>query len=272
MKKTEKILENCRYKSDKFQKRGFKMRRISFFAVLSVLFLIISSIFLLIWWPVKATLIEITNSWVAVIMIYLILIIFLYEKPLYKLFNEFLDFISPEKNHPKQSDQKEVFGFISDDNFSKLINYHDPKWEDILEKENNHESPSVKLIEEANIYIREFQVKSVKWFFLFADNYLVIQAKYILFWFYKFKNVDVDNFHHIWEEKISDFVEREAILKALLDLEFLEKGESDISITELGVTYVNYLKKLDQQINNDKNIMVSEENENEENEQDVMEY
>ena len=193
----EKILENCRYKSDKFQKRGFRMRRISFFIILSVLFLIISSMLLLIWWPVKATLVEITNSWVAVIMIYLILIIFLYEKPLYELYNELIDFKNPARYHSQQLNQKELFEFISDDNFATLVTYRDPKWESILEKVNKQDIYPVKLIDETTEYIRELQVKRVKWCFLFADIYLVIQAKYILFWFYKFKNVNLDNFHHI---------------------------------------------------------------------------
>jgi len=244
------------------------MRRISFFAILSVLFLIISSMLLLVWWPLKATLVEITNSWVAVIMIYLILIIFLYEKPLYKLYNELVDFISPIKHHSQQSNQKEFFGLISDNDFAALVNYHDPKWENILEKENNQDIYSVKLINEVNEYIQELQIKSVKWSFLFADNYLVVQAKYILFWFYKFKNVNLDNFHRVWEEKISDLIERETILKTLLNLEFLKENESGISITELGSTYVNYLKKLDQQMNNNKSTVDSEEDKNEEEKQD----
>lgn len=221
------------------------MRRISFFIILSVLFLIISSMLLLIWWPAKATLVEITNSWVAVIMVYLALIVFLYEKPLYELYDEFIDFKNPANHHSQQSNQKEFFGFISDDNFTTPTTYRDPKWESMLEKESKQDIYPVKLIDEATEYIQELQVKRVKWCFLFADIYLVIQAKYILFWFYKFKNVNLDNFHHVWEEKISDSTEQEALLKALLNLEFLKENESVISITELGSTYVNYLKKLD---------------------------
>ena len=239
------------------------MKRISFFIILSVLFLIISSILLLIWWPVKATLVEITNSWVAVIMIYLILIIFLYEKPLYALYNELIDFKNPARYHSQQLSQKELFEFISDDNFATLVTYRDPKWENILEKESKQDVYPVKLIDEATEYIRELQVKRVKWCFLFADIYLVIQAKYILFWFYKFKNVNLDNFHHVWEEKISDFTEQEVLLKALLNLEFLKMNEGDVSITELGSTYVNYLKKLDKQIDNHEKTIIPPENESE---------
>ncbi len=239
------------------------MRRISFFIILSVLFLIISSMLLLIWWPVKATLVEITNSWVAVIMIYLILIIFLYEKPLYELYNELIDFKNPARYHSQQLNQKELFEFISDDNFATLVTYRDPKWESILEKENKQDIYPVKLIDEATEYIRELQVKRVKWCFLFADIYLVIQAKYILFWFYKFKNVNLDNFHHVWEEKISDFTKQETLLKALLNLEFLKVNEGDVSITELGSTYVNYLKKLDKQIDNHEKTIIPPENESE---------
>jgi len=239
------------------------MRRISFFIILFVLFFIISSMLLLIWWPVKATLVEITNSWVAVIMVYLILIVFLYEKPLYELYDEFIDFENPVKHHSQQSNKKEIFKYISDDNFTTPVTYRDPKWESILEKESKQDIYPGRLIDEATEYIQELQVKRVKWCFLFADTYLVIQAKYILFWFYKFKNVNLDNFHHVWEEKISDFTEQEALLEALLNLEFLKENESVVSITELGSAYVNYLKKLDKQIDNHEKTIIPTENESE---------
>jgi len=235
------------------------MRRISFYIVLSMLFLFLSSIFLVIWWPVKATLSEITNSWVAVIMVYLFLIIFLYEKPLYVLFNEFINFRNPAKHHSQQVNKKEFLGFFSDNNFISSLNYRNPEWVNILDKINSENGYSAKLNNEINEYMQELQTKRIKWCFLFADIYLVVQAKYILFWFYKFKKVSFDCFHNVWIEKISDFSERDAILKALLNLEFLEEDENNVFITELGMTYVDYLKKIDLQINLEKHAIVSEE-------------
>lgn len=249
------------------------MRRISFFVILFGIFLIISSILLLIWWPTKATLVEITNSWVAVIMVYIILVIFLYEKPLYQLFNEFINNKKPAKHLSQQTSQKELFKAISDDDFTTLAYYyHNSKWEDLINKENNQEE-SVEFINEAGEYIRELHKKRMKWCFLFSDIYLVLQAKYVLFWFYKFKNVNLQSFHQVWEEKVSDFNERDAILQALLNLEFLKKDDNKILLTELGIAYVNYLKKLDHQANidseKDKSIL-EEEKKNEEEQTEII--
>jgi membrane protein YdbS with pleckstrin-like domain len=62
------------------------MHRITFAVVLFILLIVIASILLLVWWPVKPSLAEITNSWVALIMVYLVLSILLFEKPIYKFF------------------------------------------------------------------------------------------------------------------------------------------------------------------------------------------
>jgi len=78
-----------------------------------------------------------------------------------------------------------------------------------------------------------------------------LYAKYVLFWFHKSKSVNREEFDNIWQPKISDPEEREAILDALFDLEFIrreEEGEDTFSITELGSAYVNYLKEMDRQI------------------------
>jgi len=77
-----------------------------------------------------------------------------------------------------------------------------------------------------------------------------LYAKYVLFWLHKSKSVNREEFDNIWHSKISDPEEREAILDALLDLEFIRREEEGdtFSITELGSAYVNYLKEMDKQI------------------------
>ncbi len=99
-------------------------------------------------------------------------------------------------------------------------------------------------------HIRKLQKENIRWRFLYADTYLVLYAKYVLFWLHKSKSVNREEFDNIWKSKISDTEEREAILDALLDLEFIRRGEEGdtFSITELGSAYVNYLKEMDKQI------------------------
>jgi len=230
------------------------MRRIIFIAVLSGLFLMIGGILLLIWWPVKPSLAEITDSWVALIMVYLFLIIFLYEKTIYKFFNEFIITKNLGRHDSQQSRQKQLLfsESISNFNISSLISNYNSKWESILKKESQDTDSKILTEEREAKYIRKLQEENIKWRFLYADSYLVLYAKYVLFWLYKSKSVNREEFDDIWKSKISDSQEREAILNALLDLEFVWEKEDTLSITELGSAYVNYLKEIDKQISEQK--------------------
>lgn len=230
------------------------MRRIIFIAILSGLFLMIGGILLLIWWPVKPSLAEITDSWVALIMVYLFLIIFLYEKTIYNFFNEFIITKNSGRHDSQQSRQKQLLfsESISNFNISSFISNYNSNWESILKKESQDTDSKILTEEREAKYIRKLQEENIKWRFLYADSYLVLYAKYVLFWLYKSKSVNREEFDDIWKSKISDSKEREAILNALLDLEFVWEEEDTLSITELGSAYVNYLKEVDKQISEQK--------------------
>jgi len=227
------------------------MHRITFAVVLFILLIVIASILLLIWWPVKPSLAEITNSWVALIMVYLVLSILLFEKPIYKFFEEFISAKKSGQHDSQQSRQEQFLGSVQDINIGDLTHYYDSKQDNILNKEIQDTDSVVLREEEMAKHIRKLQKESIKWRFLYADTYLVLYAKYVLFWFHKSKSVNREEFDNIWQPKISDPEEREAILDALFDLEFIrreEEGEDTFSITELGSAYVNYLKEMDRQI------------------------
>ena len=225
------------------------MQRFAFAVVLFILLIVIAGILILIWWPVKPSLAEITNSWVALIMVYLVLVIFLFEKPIYKFFEEFIAAKKSGQHDSQQSRQEQFLGLISDINIGDLASYYDSKVDNILNKEIQDTDSVVLREEEMAKYIRKLQKENIRWRFLYADTYLVLFAKYVLFWLRKSKSVNREEFDNIWQPKISDPEEREAIQDALLDLEFIREEEEDtFSITELGSAYVNYLKEMDKQI------------------------
>ena len=221
------------------------MNRIIFISTLFIILFIIASVLLLIWWPTKASLAEITNSWVALIMVYLVLIIFLFEKPIYKFYNELIDFKKPRRHDAQQSKQKELLEPISDSDFNELVSYRDPEWDNILKRENQEIASPVLEDKEVVKYIQKLQNESIKWRFLYANNYLVLYAKYVLFWLFKLELVKREDFDKVWQSKIPDCKERDTILNALLGLEFIRVEDDHLFITELGSTYVNYLKELD---------------------------
>lgn len=225
------------------------MHRITFAVVLFILLIVIASILLLVWWPEKPSLAEITNSWVALIMVYLVLSILLFEKPIYKFFEEFITAKKSGQHDSQQSRREQFLSLISDINIGDLAFYYDSKQDNILNKEIQDTDSVVSREEEMAKYIRKLQKENIKWRFLYADTYLVLYAKYVLFWLHKSKSVNREEFDNVWQPKISDPEEREAIIDALLDLEFIQEEEGDtFSITRLGSAYVNYLKEIDRQI------------------------
>ena len=238
------------YKSGlKGKKEILNMQRIIFAVVLFILLIVIASILLLLWWPGKPSLAEITNSWVALIMVYLVLIILLFDKPIYKFFEEFISAKKSEQHDSQQSRQEQFLGSVSDINIGDLTHYYDSKQDNILNKEIQDTDSAVLREEEMVRYIRKLQKENIKWRFFYADIYLVLYAKYVLFWIHKSKSVNREEFDKIWQPKISNPEEREAILDVLLDFEFIREEEVDtFAITELGSAYVNYLKEMDRQI------------------------
>ena len=224
------------------------MQRIIFAVVLFILLIVIASILLLIWWPGKPSLAEITNSWVALIMVYLVLSIVLFEKPIYKFFEEFFTAKKSGQHDSQQSKQEQFLGSVLDINIGDLTPSYDFERDNILNREIQETDSVVLREEEMAKHIRKLQKENIKWRFLYADTYLVLYAKYVLFWIHKSKSVNREEFDNIWQPKISDPEEREAILDALLDLGFIREEEGyTFFITELGSAYVNYLKEMDKQ-------------------------
>ena len=231
---------------EKEKKDIMNLRKIIFIVILSIILLVIASILLLIWWPTKASLVEITNSWVALIMVYLVLIVFLFEKPIYKFYNEFFDIIAKSGRHQaQQAKQKELLRPISDSDFGKLVSYRHPEWDSILKREDQESNSTIREDPEVVKYIQKLQNESIKWHFLFADVYLVLYAKYVLFWLFKLKSSKQEEFDKVWQTEVFDEQERRAILDALLSLDFVRTENDNLFITDLGSTYVNYLKKMD---------------------------
>jgi len=181
--------------------------------------------------------------------VYLVLSILLFDKPIYKFFEEFITAKKLGQHDSQQSRQEKFLGLVSDINTGDLTHYYDSRQDNILNKEIQDADSALLREEEMAKRIRKLQKENIRWRFFFADAYLVLYAKYVLFWLHKSKSVSREEFDNIWQSKISDHTEREAILYALLDLEFIRRGEEGdtFSITELGSAYVNYLKEMDRQ-------------------------
>ncbi|MBA7532657.1 hypothetical protein ES705_24887 [subsurface metagenome] len=173
----------------KEKKEIFNVQRIAFAVVLFILLIVIASIFLLIWWPVKPSLAEITNSWAALIIVYLVLSILLFEKPIYKFFEEFITAKKSVQHDSQQSRQEQFLGLITDINIGDLASYYDSKVDNILKKEIQDTDSLVLREEEMAKYIRKLQKENIRWRFLYADTHLVLFAKYVLFWLHKSKSV-----------------------------------------------------------------------------------
>ncbi len=182
---------------EKEKKDILNIRKIIFIVILFIILLVIASILLLIWWPTKASLVEITNSWVALIMVYLVLIVFLFEKPIYKFYSEIIDIINLKQHKAQQAKQKELFKPISNSDFNKLVSYRNSEWDSILKRENQESDSTILKDTEVVKYIQKLQNESIKLRFFFADIYLVLYAKYVLFWLFKLKLAKREDFDKV---------------------------------------------------------------------------
>jgi uncharacterized protein YqeY len=109
-----------------------------------------------------------------------------------------------------------------------------------LEKEEKklHENDISQILEQ----YQKSRQESIKWLFLFADNFLVQHSKDILYEIYERHYVTEEIVREIASEMAIVETELEAILEILKFLKFIKRQENEIIITETGSAYCTYLE------------------------------
>lgn len=200
-----------------------------------------------IWWSPAASwvsIIKIGLSWPVLVFIFLCSLIFLFEEPIRSFLNEIGDVQAPGWRLTRNQEERDTpnvnsfpVNIITD-----LITYRDSVWQENLETERQVAVSLSEQNEELKEHINQLQLFEFKWRCLYADLYLLLHTKNVLVWFSKINSYQRDLFDVVWTPIIPDANERNAVLNALMSVEFICQNENNIEISVLGKAYVNYMR------------------------------
>jgi len=209
------------------------------FGILCLLTLIIS----LIWWPTEGGLVQLTNSWIGLFFICDFCAVFLFQEDISHFLEKNFKNIFSIPSGSLQQDKNLPEVARDNQKFQEIISGTVMSWMEKvnLEKEEKklHENGISQTLEQ----YQKSRQESVKWLFLFADNFLVQHSKDILYEIYERHYVTEEIVRDIATEMSIDETELEAILEILKYLKFIKRQENEIIITETGSAYCTYLEQ-----------------------------
>jgi hypothetical protein len=209
------------------------------YGILCLLVLLIS----LIWWPAEGGWVQLTNSWIGLFFVCSFCAIFLFQEDIYHFLekNSIITFFASSGSLQKNKNLPEI---VKDNQkFQEIVSGTVMAWmEKInLEKEEKklHEADISQFLEQ----YKNTRQESIKWLFLFADNFLVQHSKDFLYEIYERHYVTEQVVQEIAAEMVIDEVELETILEILRYLKFIKRQEEEVIITETGSAYCTYLEQ-----------------------------
>lgn len=219
------------------------MRKIILTALPYCFLCLIALVISIIWWPVDAGFVRLTNSWIGLLFICSLCAIFLFQEEIYHFADQHIKNIFFYSNEPLQK-YKNLPDIMQDDQrFQEMISGTVMAW---IEKV-NLEKEEKKIHEEGFSLDIELYKKTkkdnIKWLFLFADCFLVQQSKDFLYKIYEKHYLTESIFQEMINEMNIDESESEAILGILKYLNFIKRQEEEIIITETGSAYCAYLEQ-----------------------------
>jgi len=208
------------------------------YSFLGLITLIIS----LIWWPADGGFAQLTNSWIGFLFICCFCAIFLFQEEIYHLLNQHIKgfLFIPDSSLQKHRGLPDIIK--NNQKFQEAISGTVMAWMEKvnLDKEEKklYENDISQIIEQ----YKKTRQDSIKWLFLFANNYLVQNSKIVLF--------EIDERHYATKQMIReiaiemgiDDTELEAVLEILGYLKFIKRQDEEIIITEIGSAYCAYLE------------------------------
>lgn len=209
------------------------------YGMLCLLTLVIS----LIWWPARGGLVQLTNSWIGLFFICAFCAVFLFQEDISHFLEKNLKNIF---SLPSGSLQKnKTLPEIARDNhkFQEIISGTVMAWMEKVNLEKEGKKLQEDDISQTLEQYQKSRQESIKWLFLFADNFLVQHSKDILYEIYERHYVTEEIAKEITSEMAIGETELEAILEILKYLKFIKRQENEIIITETGSAYCTYLEQ-----------------------------
>ncbi len=191
-------------------------------------------------------LVELTNSWIALLFVCTFCAIFLFQENIYhfldqKIKGNFL--VSPT---PLQKHKSIPEIFKDDQKFQEIISGTVMAWMDKINVEKEEQKLKMEEISQTIERYKNEKKDNLKCLFLFADYFLVPHSKDFLYEIYEKHYVDENILQEMSEDMSLDEKEIEAILEILIFLKFIRRQEEEFIITEMGSAYCTYLERINQ--------------------------
>jgi hypothetical protein len=196
----------------------------------------------IIWWPADGGFVQLTNSWLGFVFICSFCAIFLFQEEIYLFFNQhskgflFIPGTLQQKNRILPAIIK------NEQKFQETISGTVMAWMEKINIEKEEEKLQKDDISQVLEQYKKTRQESIKWLFLFADNFLVQNSKDVLYEIYERHYVTAQIMKEIVNEMGIDDTEFEAVLEILRYLKFIKNQENEIIITETGSAYCAYLE------------------------------
>jgi len=223
------------------------MKKISAIPLVFIILLICAAA-LPVWFPSMKGLLNVVEyglSWPVLISVLIGSFILLFEDPIRKFLVEFKDIEAKGIKLSRQQDKDERTDLLPSKAVSDLILQRDYEWQQALETERQAASASIEQVTEGvKAYVEHLGYESIKWRFRYADLHLVHRTKLVLKWFIESGPFDASTFDSMLKSVISEDSERNAIMNALLEVQFVEFSDDKIQATEFGKAYLEYLKNI----------------------------
>ncbi|MFA7203112.1 MAG: hypothetical protein WC188_05345 [Candidatus Caldatribacteriota bacterium] len=217
--------------------RKIVLTALPYFA-LGFLILLIS----IIWWPVNGGLVQLTNSWVGFFFICSFCVVFLFQEEIYIFLNQYIKGFLFIPGTPQQKHRVLPEILNNEQEFQEAISGTVLAWMEKINLEKEEKKLQENDISRALEQYQKTRQESIKWLFLFADNFLVQNSKDVLYKIYERHYVTEQIIREIINEMGIDNTELEAALEILSHMKFIKRQDEEIIITETGSAYCAYLE------------------------------
>jgi hypothetical protein len=225
------------------------MKKVAFVPIVLITILLIVGILQIIWPQLNVLndIIKIGLSWPVLLIVFLSSLVILFEEPIRKFLEEFRDIEAKGIKISRQQDKENNIDLIPPKAVNDLLLQRDYDWQQLLETERQVAAASIENINaSAKEYIDQILYESLNWRIKYAEIRLVRKTKIILDMISNAGPFSIDTFENIFQEIEPDKVERNAVMNALFELEFIEIYDASLQVTPHGRVYIAYLKNIGQ--------------------------
>lgn len=220
------------------------MRKIILISILYGFFGITVLVLGLIGYAFYGSVVQFSNSWLALFAVCLFCVIFLLQEELYPVLDHHFKNLNFRVNRQQQKQLLLPEVLKDEQKFQQLISGTVLAWMEKVDIEKEENRFNQGEIQHAIEQYKKARQDSIRWLFLFADHFLLKQSKDVLYEVYERHYITRQTYQEIIDEIDIDQEECEVIIEVLEFLKFIKRQDEEIIITETGSAYCTYLEQM----------------------------